>query len=308
MSVVDRIVTVDYGGRGVVSKLYEAAYKVAGGPLCLTAAKALHKRVSDGGTVLIATGFRILRYGGAYEVDGLVSSSILARVLSEDFGAKVGMVVDEGFGPIIGALVRGAGATPEILELPIDRDRGGKVFSRFLDMLSPSIMVAVERPGANLKGVYHNSRGQDISHLHAQTDIFLERLRAADVPLIAVGDGGNEAGMAVVRSAVEDFVPYGRVCQCGCGGGIASTTGCDYPVISSVSDLGVYGVLTHLLTPDKMSWVETAMERVLVRALEMGCVDAIHGPSFIGVDGVDIYSLKAVLGLLRRAAEEFYPQ
>ena len=298
-SLVDRVVCVDYGARGVVSKLYQAAYTVVGRPLCKTAAQVLEKFISAGGSVLLATGFRVLRFGGRYETDGVISSTILASILSREFNADVGVVVDSGFGQIFKSLAgKGGLKRLKILELPPGDMTHQNIFKRFVEELNPSISIAVERPAANFKGVYHNSRGQDISSLHSKIDQLLKELRDDGVPLIAVGDGGNEVGMAVVREAVEEYVPYGRVCVCGCGGGIASSTACDYPVIASVSDLGVYGILALLTDGSKMLPPPSLLEKIFDRALEMGCVDAVYGPGYRGVDGVDVYSIQSVIKIL----------
>jgi hypothetical protein len=303
--LVDRIVTVDYGGRGVVQRLYDAAYRIVGQPLCLSAARVLD-RCRDG-SVLVSTGFRLLRYGGVYETDGIVSTSLLSWALIRYLGAEVAVMVDEGFGNIFKALAWEAGVGQsdplKVVELPLNRRSAEERFRSLMAGLRPAAMVAVERPGANSMGVYHNSRGQDISHLHAVADRLIEGLRLDGVPLIAVGDGGNEAGMAVVSDVVEQFIPYGGKCVCGCGGGIAAATGCDHPVIASISDLGVYGVLAHLLPLDGFAEIISKVERVMRAAVGLGCADAFHGPGFIGVDGVDHHSIKAVLGIIKRVVE-----
>ena len=303
--LVDGIVTVDYGGRGVVRYLYDVAHRVSGRPLCLSAARAL-ERCRDG-PVLVVSGFRLLRYGGVYETDGVVSVSLLSWALISHLKAEVALMVDEGFGGIVRVLALEAGVREsdplEVLELPVEREIAEERFRRFMERHSPSVAVAVERPGANKFGVYHNSKGLDISHLHAVADQLVDGLRVDGVPLIAVGDGGNEAGMAVVREAVERYVPFGRECACGCGGGIAAAMGCDYPVIASISDLGVFGVLAHLLHADALSEIIPKLERVLIRAVNLGCADAVNGPGYLGVDGVDLDSIKAVMSLVKRAVE-----
>lgn len=58
---IDRLLTVDIAGRGVIGKLYEAARAKHKAPLCLLAAKKLAEVVKPNDVVFISTGMIIDR-------------------------------------------------------------------------------------------------------------------------------------------------------------------------------------------------------------------------------------------------------
>jgi len=55
---IDRLITLDMSGRGVIYKLYSAARELTEKPLILNAAERVVSSVSKGDTVIITTGFR----------------------------------------------------------------------------------------------------------------------------------------------------------------------------------------------------------------------------------------------------------
>jgi hypothetical protein len=76
---IDRLLTLDIAGRGVIGKLYEAARAVHKSPLCLLAAKKLTERVKPHDIVFIATGMIIypFQHLGIGENDGPVGGAAL---------------------------------------------------------------------------------------------------------------------------------------------------------------------------------------------------------------------------------------
>ncbi len=287
---VDSVVTVDYNGRGAVRLLYEAARKTQAGPLCALAAE----RLAGARAIMFVTGFRTLRYGGMYETDGLVSTCLLARLLAE-YGIDAVVVVDEGFENVARAglgtdrvCVRGA---------PVSRELCTSFIKSLLQEFKPDTAVFVERPGANLFNQYHNMYGENISALHAPLDAYIPLLKERGVSVVAFGDGGNEAGMGVVRDAVVGGTGFGTVCRCGCGGGIVAATSAEVLVVSSVSDLGVYGAAA-LYEPSILRKVLEEAEEVVKALLRFGVVDVLKGPGYAGVDGVGLESIKSIISIL----------
>ncbi|NIM44470.1 MAG: DUF4392 domain-containing protein, partial [Nitrososphaeria archaeon] len=93
---IDRLITVDVGGRGVIQKLYPPALERQGGaPLTLQAAKRLREVVGEGDTVLIATGMLIYPYWELGETDGPLGGAALARALQIGLDAKPVLVTDK---------------------------------------------------------------------------------------------------------------------------------------------------------------------------------------------------------------------
>jgi len=292
---VDEVVTVDYNARGVVKHLYGEARKKLKTPLCLRAATALKSCKK----VLVATGFRISRFGGLPETDGLLSTSMLASTLENLGGCEVAVLTDKVCEDVLSAGLKEAGARQtKVYGLQTRYDE--KTFDMVND-LAPDLLVAVERPSVNMFGVYHNMMGEDISAYHAPIDRLLEEIRKSGVPLLAFGDGGNEVGMGLVKDAVEKYVSYGAKCRCGCGGGIAAKTEADVLVVSSTSDLGVFGALA-LSGREYIETVSHKVREVLKALLEAGAVDAWRGPRFPGVDGLHIDALSSVIQMLKSAA------
>jgi hypothetical protein len=290
---VDRVVTVDYVGRGVVKSLYAAARKLVDEPLCGRAAELL----SDARVAVVAAGFPILRFGGAPESDGLLSSVIFGRWVEERGGQAV-LLVDEGFETVAETGLRAAGARLSMVK-SVPHDVGEEAVTRLVEETGADILVAVERPGANKHGQYHNSVGENITSYTAPLDKFFEKLSNSGRTFIAFGDGGNEAGMGLIRDAVETHVPHGAVCSCPCNGGIASSTTATHLVVASISDLGFYGAM---VLADAQAYRQAFQKfRQAAKALfGAGCVDPSYGREKLGVDGLGIAAVEAVAALLAR--------
>ncbi|GHU68524.1 hypothetical protein FACS189447_10970 [Spirochaetia bacterium] len=91
---LDNLINLDPRGYGVCNILYEAAFKRAGEPLTMKAAKALLSSVKEGDTVFIITGFVLKNYNMA-ETDGPVGAAALARSLIIAKGAKPVFIVPD---------------------------------------------------------------------------------------------------------------------------------------------------------------------------------------------------------------------
>jgi len=287
---VDSVVTVDYNSRGAVRLLYEAARKTQAGPLCALAAE----RLAGARAIMFVTGFRTLRYGGVYETDGLVSTCLLARNLAKN-GFETVVLVDEGFEDVARA---GLGAeSAYVYGAPINRGRCKDFMKTLLNDFKLDAAFFIERPGANPVGQYHNMYGENISDLHASLDAYVPLLRDRGVSVVAFGDGGNEAGMGVVHDAVTVGSKFGTGCRCGCGGGLVASTPADVLVVSSISDLGVYGAAA-LYEPSILREILGDAEEVVKTLLRFGVVDVLKGPGYAGVDGVGLESIKSIISIL----------
>jgi len=294
---VDKVVSVDYNARGVVDRLYTAARKHIRRPLCAAAAEKLENAES----LLVVTGFRILRFGGRLETDGLVSASTLAACMEVFYKKKVSVAVDRGFEDVVASGLRAAGSRySKVYGLPQTREGCSSAIAEIFEKTNTDVVVFIERPGANKLGLYHNAVGENVTSLHAPVDVVVNDLKGRRVAVVAYGDGGNEAGMGVVRDVVEKTVPYGGVCRCGCGGGIASSTSSDILVVSSVSDFGVYGTLA-LMKNQPINHVLMKVGDVISVLVGVGCVDARKGFGYLGVDGLDANSVISVVQLLSKA-------
>ncbi|MDR1927968.1 MAG: DUF4392 domain-containing protein, partial [Oscillospiraceae bacterium] len=84
---LDDLSNLDPRGYGVCRILYDAARKKMGEPLTMHAAKLIDKTVKSGDIVFIMVGFVLLPFKKA-EMDGIVSSLLLARALVKGCDAK----------------------------------------------------------------------------------------------------------------------------------------------------------------------------------------------------------------------------
>lgn len=104
---LDQLSTLDMRGDGVLRVLYRAARELQGGPLTLTAARALRDGVRAGDTVLVLTGF--LAPKPFPETDGPIGSAVLAAALERACGAVPVFVADREVTGTLGAALRAGG-------------------------------------------------------------------------------------------------------------------------------------------------------------------------------------------------------
>lgn len=243
--------------------------------------RAAQLLLNGSGPVLIGTGFPV---AGSFETDGPVGAMALYTALQQ---LRV-----ESFLVCGGALAQHlqlAGyrvLALEFTDLESARDRARKL----LALQRPRAVVAIERPGVTRDGNYYNMRGEDIS---AVTERFDPLLELCDCPTIAVGDGGNEAGMGKLLRLTRqlDIVP--------------SVTACDELVPADVSNWGAYGLIALLQYCSGVDLLQSVEPEVLLRWLcERGSVDGVtrdNTPTEDGLPAAAGYTvLRDIQSLLRQ--------
>jgi D-glutamate cyclase len=251
---IDRLVTIEITGRGVIGDLYAAARQAQESPLCLEAAVRLMDHVHKGDVVLLATGFPTYPWFGG-EQDGPVGTATLARALVLAVGARPVIVTDPGNVDLTAAAVRGAGlytrapedalrlpTTAAVVPFPLAWDEAQARAEEMLETLHPTALVSIERPGANEHRQYHSSGGKSVTDHAAKIDTLFEQARARGIVTIGIGDGGNEIGCAAIREAVLRIVPSARRCACPCRGTVVPTVRTDILVPAVISNWGAYGI------------------------------------------------------------------
>jgi len=173
------------------------------------------------GTVIIGTGFPV---ANTFETDGPVGAIALYQCL-QVLGAN----------PIIACgppLSEAIADDYRVLALAARDIEAAKLEATLrLDQIKPSAVISIERPGLARDGRYYNMRGEDISAACTYFDPYLTQ---ASCPTIAIGDGGNEAGMGNIGHALSGLDIT------------TSVTGCDELLVADVSNWGVYGVIALL--------------------------------------------------------------
>lgn len=213
---LDALMNLDPRGYGVCRILYAGSRKATGEPLTMHAAQTLVDAVKPGDPVYILTGFVLLPHK-VPEMDGMVSSMLLARALVLAFGAKPIIVCPEDSVQAVKNCAAVVGLhiyedIADVLELPMsmgvqrftkDVSRAGDETDALLAQGMPAAVISIEAPGANDVGVYHNAGGLDVSALEAKSVVLWEKLRALGVPSVAIGDLGNEIGMGKIADHIR---------------------------------------------------------------------------------------------------------
>lgn len=310
---LDKIANIDPRGYGICNILYEGAREFTGYPLTMNAAQKLDEVLNENGLVYILTGFVLPTHKKA-EMDGIISSMLLARALVRGYNVKPIIICPEDNLPAVKNLSTVMGLhlfdnMKEVFEYSISmgciicpkEELEAEKLAKSLTI--PNAVISVEAPGANKYGVYHNATGIDVTDLEAKSDIIFEDLRKKGVLNIAVGDLGNEIGMGAISNKICKYIPYAAEgsCSCGCGGGIVSESIADNIVTATVSDWGCTGMIAALAYIKRDIDVlqnENLQREAIITASRSGMID-MTGWVVPAVDGVDCEVNVHILRLMR---------
>jgi len=290
--------------RGVVAPLYDAARAQSGGSMTFRAAQALRARVSRGDHVLVVTGAGTAPWLPKGETDGPLGAAAVARAVEIGLGAKPILVGEARNLPSSIGATQAAGlvvvdedifvqrtgcalAVPFPLGLEAGRVAAASLFDRF----NPACIVFVEKGGPNEKGMFHSILGSGrTADAMANCQLLADLAAERGCLTIGIGDGGNEIGCGSIFEAVQRVQPFGRVCTCPCGAGVATVTRCDHLIFASVSNWGAYALaaaLGGLLDqPSVLHDAETEL-RMLHASLAGGAMDGAYAKLIPFVDGTN---------------------
>ncbi len=297
---VDRAVTVctryQYNW-GATTRLWEAAIKKIGRPLCLAAAEQIADNVHADDTVVISAGWVKRPYFENGEYDGYAGTAALARAVNIGLGARVLVVTDDAcvdaFRKVLTAAEMRTWELDQfyrmpsyrsacVIGFPIDRKEALKAAVDTLDSLKPKVLVAVERSDENEKGVHHTGGGLDMSEWTAKVQYLFAEASARGLPTIGCFDIGNEIGGALVREAVREvIVPVGARCTCSCEGSIAGVTETTVSVVARSSNAAAYGIaacLAGILGRSEVLHDHQLQRRIMELMLEIPLAD---GPTLV---------------------------
>ncbi len=299
--------------QGVVRPLSLAARERQGAPPVLLAASRLADVTGDGDVVVIASGFYVPDAMPMGETDGPPGAAALARALSLGLGAVPLVLAERPTLEPIAAACRAHGLRQ--VAGPTAHPQGGSFLAEafptdesaqrqaevILETHRPRAVIVTERPGINRKGVAHRGGGRAITQGRARVEVLLALARQAGVPVIAIGDNGNEAGMGLIADVVRQYKPYGARCLCPCEGGIAAVEEADVTVVGSVSNWAAYGITACLavLLGDERLIHDAPTERLVIEeSLRAGAVDGISLSRRPLVDGISAEINGAVVDIL----------
>lgn len=313
---LDSLMNLDPRGYGVCRILYSAAREYTKEPLTINSAKKLINTLKEGDLVYIMTGF-VLRPFKKAEMDGIVSSMLLARALVKGFNVKPIIICPKDNIEAVKNLSYVVGlhyhdSIEGVYEYPLSL--GAVEFTKDISYAEcqvdeiilkglPSAVISIECPGANSKGVYHNAVGLDVTELEAKQDILFLKLKEKGVLNIAIGDLGNEIGMGVLREHLEEYIPYAAKgkCNCGCNGGIVASASADNIITATVSDWGCYGLIAALSYLKKDINIMHTMEMekdAMITASRSGMID-MYGDLIPAIDGCNLSMNCSIVNLMR---------
>lgn len=307
---IDRLVTVEMRPAsgsvpaGLVEPVYNAARTLSNGPLSTSAAEHFVS-LPPGTHVLIATGAGVTPDLPAGETDGPPGAAVLAAVLRDALGLAPRFVTEPAHAPAVRACAELLGFDhDEDIELLSSTDVADATLTadELLEKLRPSSMVFIERDGANPEGRYHGVRGncRPLNSV-ARIDELETRARARGIPVVAVGDGGNEVGFGTIRDQVNSLYPGGGSCMSDCTSGRATASSADFLVSSAVSNWGAYGVALAIASRagDLDAFPSPALEQQLISAcVDAGALDGAIGKAALSVDGISFSASQGLLELL----------
>lgn len=320
---IEDFMTLDLTGVGLIGKIYAALQERQPGPACMQAAQLICERVrAHGGPVVIATGFP--EGAGVPETDGPVGAALMARALFLGLGIETVILTDADWLTMMEGTCRGAGLAPlpfptdgvvrpvefirpvYIRTTPKDLDGCKAVTDALLDVTKPSLVISIERPGANDNGLYHGLGGRPLDGMVADYDQFFRRAKAEGVPFVAIGDGGNELGMGVVAEKLKTFSPKALDCGTPGRGGVAAATAADHLIVSNVSNWGATGLIAALSAylGKPIVFHDGALERRCIeQCVSFGGVDGMFMGPEPAVDGISAIEWEGLVNTLRNTLE-----
>jgi len=316
-ATVDRLCTLDLRPAGPTSgyigHFYTAVQALTGAPLALTAAQCLSQVPADS-TVVIATGFCHPQRLPQGETDGPPGAAVLARAVLHGLHAVPWLIGEE----VIAAPLQ---ACLQSVDVPLHGDTTvpqspGAIFQAFptgapaareaaaqlIEQRQPAAIIVTEKVGPNRLGVAHSAMGLAIPDgARFPVEYLLDAAHAAGIPTIGVGDNGNDIGFGIIEDIVRRYKPYGDVCQCPCGGGLATVTKTTTLVTAAVANWGAYGIVTCLAAlrrqPELLHSAATELH-MLEACVQAGAADGITGRREATVDGLPAAVHASIVELL----------
>ncbi len=313
--LIDRIVCLDVGGRGVAGLFEPARALIGGGSLAETAARQL-MNLQAGDHVFIITG-SLTRAGVSPEIaenDGPIGTAVLARAISRGFNAIPVVLTDatirdrvakmmeaSGLNVVSGEQARIATSLPRftgvaVMESAAIEDAAARHRAKSLTKAyAPKAVIACERAGMTADGTYRNALGQDYSDGRERLDYVVDEAVDQKVPTVGIGDGGNEIGMGAVKDAVSKYIKHGDI--------LCAELATDVLIPAGVSNWGCYAIaaaLAVLKSDASLAHTAEAERRLIEFSPSAGLVDGMTGLLDATVDGMQPDIHMSVVKLLEQ--------
>lgn len=229
-------------------------------------------------SISIVTGF-FIPAASAPETDGPPGAAILARALRAAAGKEVEILTDDLCLACVRAAASAAGLPRDIVRAVSGTDAPPR----------SGLLIYIERLGRAADGRYYDMRMTDISDRTAPLDQFA---LSAAVPVIAIGDGGNEVGMGRFAHELSKIMPDYARCL--------SSVGANLCLPVDVSNWGAYALAEAVaIAAAKPHAIARDDELAIIDAMiEAGAVDGVRKCASRSVDGLDAPMLAEVIAEL----------
>lgn len=326
---IDTIVNLNISRRGSIAHLFKYALEVNNGKaLSLTAAENILHTIKPKDKVFLTTGWidQPVAAPDFAETDGPSGMLVLARAIRQACRGCVILFTDAQLVPSMKYLAQMTGfhcVEPEVLEasielnklmtisilpFPVEHEEAKQMAKQMIAKYQPTCLISSERGGLNEAGKIHNMLGVDTSASQAKIDYLFQEAHNQGIMSIAVGDGGNEIGMANIREGIKESIQYGDRCQCECELGISPSTKVNTLMTATVSNWGCYAIVS-MIAALKMErgllHTAKAEKLLMMTAMQTGFHDAIYGGIGMSVDGFSEDVQYAVISLLNEAVEKY---
>lgn len=245
-------------------------------------------------TPVIVTGFPV-KSAGMGETDGPPGTLTLAYALNK-LNKKPIIVTDKYSEEIIRA---GAKALQLKTELYIFKeDRADEQSEELINKYKPDHIIAIERPGRSADNKCYSMYGEDITCFCPNTDILFIKAKERGIPTSAIGDGGNELGMAKIKDLVKKYVNKGEI--------ICAQFETDNLIVAGVSNWGAFGLCAGLsIINNKNLMIDDNKYEILMKEIvKAGAVDGCSKKREISVDGISYEENLIVYNKLKELAEK----
>jgi hypothetical protein len=313
---IDQLVTLEIKNagapRGVLRPLYDAARKLAGGPISTASAAALAEHVRPGDVVVLLTGAGYLPTMPKGESDGPPGAAALARVLHLGLGAIPVFAVEAHHAEVMAAAATASGLSLRSVPHALQTAMGAAIASAPADQvaadewvrglvagLKPAAVIGIERLAPGRDGAVYAAKGLPLSGPDAinegLTDIsaLMTHARDAGALTIGLGDHGNEAGFGSILETTVAVMPHGEK--------LATPVSADIVFPAANANWASYAIEAALACrlgrPELMHRPETE-ERVLRRCFEAGVLEAMAFSAEFLVDGLEGETSVSVVQIL----------
>lgn len=229
-------------------------------------------------TMAICTGFYIPRaVPPSAETDGPLGAVQLAMTVTSMGGVAV-IITDSFCETVVKGFLdaaTGSGAHADWQIQLLVTDRPGAIPEGFTHAL------AIERPGRSIDGRYRNMLGEDISSFCSPLD---DWFHSSNSFRIAIGDGGNEAGMGrLPKGVIESVVRNGESIRC--------VGDSDALIVGGTSNWAAHALSAALLSTQRDADMrlisEDFCQELLIAGVRAGAIDGVSARRILSVDGLE---------------------